>query len=74
MKNKKKIKKQKNKKNIPQKRMTLIADVFREIPAPKNMVRWMSEKPCFRGPLDGEHGKCVETLLQSDWQHIYNIY
>ena len=69
---KKKIKKKK--KNIRQKRMTLIADVFREIPAPKKMVRSMSKKPCFRRPLDEEHGKCVETLLQCEWQHIYNIY
>ena len=54
--------------------MTLIADVFRKIPAPKNMVRLMSKKPCFRGPLGREHGKCVETLLQSEYQHLYNIY
>ena len=50
--------------------MTLIADVFRENPAPKNMVREMSKKPCFRGPLERKHGKCVETLLQSEWQHF----
>ena len=46
--------------------MTLIADVFRKIPAPKNMVRLMSKKPCFRGPLDREHGKSVETMFQSE--------
>ena len=43
--------------------MTLIADVFREILATKNMVRYMSKKPCFRGPLDKEQGKWVKTLL-----------
>ena len=42
--------------------MTLVADLFLEIPAPKNMFRSMSKKPCFRGPLDREQGKCVETL------------
>ena len=42
--------------------MTLIADVFPEIPAPKNMVRYMSKKPCFGGPLDREQGKLIETL------------
>ena len=52
----------------------LLADVFREIKVPKNMVRKMSEKPLFRGPLDRQHGKWVETLLQSEWQHLYNIY
>ena len=46
--------------------MTLIADVFWKIPAPKNMVRKMSKKPCFRGPLDRQHGKWAETLLQSE--------
>ena len=46
--------------------MTLVADVFLEIPAPKNMVRYMSKKPCFRGSVDREDGKWVETLLQSE--------
>ena len=36
--------------------MVLIADVFPEIPAAKNMVRKMFKKPCLRGPLDREHG------------------
>ena len=53
--------------------MALIPDVFREIPAPKNMVREMSKKPCFRGPLDGKRGKWVETLLQSEWEHLCKI-
>ena len=37
--------------------MTLIADVFLEIAAPKAMVRLMSKKPCFTGLLDREHDK-----------------
>ena len=32
--------------------MTVIADVFSEIAAPKKKVRLMSKKPCFRGLLD----------------------
>ena len=43
--------------------MTLVADVFLEIPASKNMVREMSKKPCFRGPSDRQQGKWVETPL-----------
>ena len=54
--------------------MALIADVFPETPAAKNMVREMSKKPCFRGTLDREHGKLVETLFQSEWQRLYKIY
>ena len=53
--------------------MTLVADVFPEILAPKNMVRSMSKKPCFGGHLDRQQGKWVNTLLQSKWQHPDNI-
>ena len=41
--------------------MTVIADVFPEIPTTKNMAK----KPCFRGPFEREHGKSVEIMLQS---------
>ena len=44
------------------------------IPVPKNMVRWMAKKPSLSGPLDRQRGKCIETLLESQWQHLYNIY
>ena len=50
--------------------MTLIADAFPEIPAPKNMVREMSKKAGFRGPLDREYGKSVETMFQSELEHL----
>ena len=62
-----------NLKDIPKKK-TRIADVYPEIPDAKNMVRKMSKAPCFRRPLDRENGKCVETLLRYEWQHLYNIY
>ena len=39
--------------------MTVKADVFPEIPAPKKMVRYISKRSCFRGPIDKEHGKSV---------------
>ena len=54
--------------------MTLIAKVFPEMAASKNMVRKISKKLCFRGPLDRQQGKWVQTLFQSEWQHFYNIY
>ena len=37
--------------------MTLIADVYPEVPAPKNVVGYLSKKLCFRGPLDTQYGK-----------------
>ena len=54
--------------------MTLIADLFPELPAPKNVVRPMSKKLCFTGPFDRQHGKWVEPLLQSEREHRYNNY
>ena len=46
--------------------MTLIADLFWKIPAPKNMVRLMSKMSCYRGPFDTEDDKWVERMLQSE--------
>ena len=60
--------------NICEKSMTVIANVFREIPVPKNMVGEMSKKPPFRGPLDREHGKSFEAMFQSQLHHLYKIH
>ena len=54
--------------------MTLIVDLFTELPARKNMIRSISKKSCVRGPFDRQHGKWVEILLQSERQHLYIIY
>ena len=48
------------------KKITLVADVFLEITVPTNMVRQMSKKPCFRGLLERQQRKKVNTLLQSE--------
>ena len=56
------------------KKMTIIAYVISGIPVPRNMVRWMAQKPSFRGPLDRQRSNCIEKLLESQWQHLYNIY
>ena len=32
----------------------------------------MSKKLCFRGPLDRQRRMCIETLLESEWQHLFN--
>ena len=60
--------------NILKKKMSLIAHVFLNLQTPKYVVREMSKKPCFRGPLDKWHGKRAETLLKSERQHLYHIY
>ena len=52
--------------------MTLIADVFPELPYPRNVLRSMSKKLCFTGPFDRQHSKWVETLVQYGGQHLIN--
>ena len=58
---------------ILKKEMTLIADLFLKLRTPENVVRYMSKKSRFKGPFDREHGKRVQTLLQSERQHRYHI-
>ena len=53
--------------------MTLIADLFPNLPTPKNLVRYLSKKAPFKGPFDRQHGKRVQTLLRFDPQHRYHI-
>ena len=53
--------------------MTLIADVFPKLRTPENVVRYMSKKSCSKGPFDRQHGKRVQTLLQSEREHRYHI-
>ena len=49
--------------------MTLIADLFPKLRIPENVVRYMSKKSRFKGPFDRQHGKRVQTQLQSGQQH-----
>ena len=58
---------------ILKKEMTLIADLFLKIRTPENVVRYMSKKSRFEGPFDRQHGKQIQTLLQSERQHRYHI-
>ena len=51
---------------ILKKEMTLIADLFLKLRTPENVVRYMSKKSRFKGPFDRQHGKRVQTLLQSE--------
>ena len=53
--------------------MTLIADLFPNLRTPKNVVRYMSKKSCFKVPFDRKHGKRVQTVLRSEPQHRYHI-
>ena len=59
--------------NICKKKMSFIADLFAKLRTPKNVVRYMSKKSRSKGPFDRQHGKRVQTLLQSGSQHRYHI-
>ena len=54
--------------------MTLIAEFFRKLRTPENVARYMSKKSRFKGLFDRQHGKRIQTLLQSGKQHCYHIY
>ena len=54
--------------------MTLIADLFPKLRIPENVVRYMSKKSRFKGPFETQHGKWVQTQLQSGQQHCHHIY
>ena len=47
-----------------QKKMTLIAYVFRKLPTTKNLLRQMSKSSRFREPVDMRHSKRAEALIQ----------
>ena len=53
--------------------MTLIADLLPKLRTPKNVVRDMSKTSRFKGPFERQHGKRVQTLLQSERKHRYHI-
>ena len=53
--------------------MTLIANLFPKSRTPENVIRYMSKKSRFKGPFDMQHGKRVQTLLQSERQQRYHI-
>ena len=56
-----------------QKKITLVADVFRIWRSAKSVVRYISEKSIFKGPFNRQHGKPAQTLLQSEPQHRFHI-
>ena len=44
--------------------MNLIAYVFLSLPTTKDVLRLMPKRSPLRGPLDREHGKRAEALIQ----------
>ena len=53
--------------------MTFIANVFRKLRTPKNVVRYMSKKSRLKGNFDKQHGKRAKTHLRSERQNRYLV-
>ena len=51
--------------------MTLIAHVFPKLRTPKDVVRLKSKKSSLEGPLDWQHSKRAEILIQSQGNNLY---
>ena len=51
-----------------------MANFFPKLRTPENVARYMSNKSGLKGAFDRQHGKRVQTLLQSRQQHFYHIY
>ena len=49
--------------------MNLIAYVFPKLRTPKDVVREMPKKSCFRGSIERQSGKRAKTLFQPQRQH-----
>ena len=60
--------------NIFERKLTLIANVFLKLWTPKNVVRSMSKKSCFRGPFKKQDYKLAQILLKFEQQCLYHIY
>ena len=46
-----------------QKKMTLIAYVFPNLPTTKDVVRYMPKRSRLRGPIEWRHGKRAKALI-----------
>ena len=57
-----------------QRKKALLAYVFPKSQTPKNVVKQMSKKSRFRGPLHKQYGKGDQTLVKSERHHLYHIY
>ena len=60
--------------NTFQKMMRPIANVFPQLPTPKNAVRKMSKKCRLTVPFNKQHGKRARTLFKSEQRQFYHIY
>ena len=57
-----------------QKKMFLIAHVYQKLWTAKHLLRQMSKNSRLRGPLGRQHGKQVETPIESQRQQFYHIH
>ena len=51
-----------------------MAHFYPKLRTPENVARYMSNKSRFKRTFDRQHGKRVQTQLQSGQRHCYHIY
>ena len=57
-----------------EKKMIVIATLFRKLQTVKFLVRPLSKKHRFRTPLDSHHVKGSQTLVKSAWEQFHHIF
>ena len=59
--------------NILKNKMVVIALAFPKLQTVKQLLRTLSKKRPFRRPFESQHVKGSQTLVESVWQHLYQI-
>ena len=56
------------------KKLILIATLFRKLQTVKDLVRPLFKKHRFRTPLDSQHVKGSQTFVKSAREHFHHIF
>ena len=57
-----------------EKKMIVIATLFRKLQTLKDLVRPLSKNQPFRAPFYSENVKGSQTLVKSSWEHFHHIF
>ena len=60
--------------NILEKKMIVIAILFRNLPTIRDLFRKLSKKYRFRTLFDSQHVKGFQTLAKGAWEHFDHIF
>ena len=60
--------------NISEKRMIVIANIFRKLRTVKGLFKPLSRKRCFRTSFDSQRVNGCQTVVKWTWEHFYHIF